>query len=107
MKILFDQGTPAPLRHALVGHVVSTAYDKGWSSLDNGALRRAAEGDGFDVMITTDQSLRHEQNLSTMRMAIVVLPTTSWPRIQRHAKIVLDVVNAIKPSEIVDVVLPE
>jgi hypothetical protein len=27
MKILFDQGTPAPLRHALTGHEVVTAHE--------------------------------------------------------------------------------
>jgi hypothetical protein len=38
MKVLFDQGTPAPLRHALPGHAVSTAYEMGWASLTNGDL---------------------------------------------------------------------
>lgn len=33
MRILFDQGTPAPLRHALAGHSVETAYERRWSSL--------------------------------------------------------------------------
>jgi hypothetical protein len=44
MKILFDQGTPAPLRRALTDHAVSTAYEMGWAQLDNGALLKAAEG---------------------------------------------------------------
>jgi len=38
MRILFDQGTPAALRVALTDHTVSTAYEMGWSDLDNGAL---------------------------------------------------------------------
>jgi hypothetical protein len=33
MKIFFDQGTPAPLRHALKGHTVATAYELGWAGL--------------------------------------------------------------------------
>jgi hypothetical protein len=36
MKILFDQGTPAPLRRTLAGHLVATAFEKGWSNLQNG-----------------------------------------------------------------------
>jgi len=38
MTILFDQGTPVPLRDALVGHTVGTAYERGWSTLGNGEL---------------------------------------------------------------------
>ena len=43
MQVLFDHGTPVPLRHALTNHTVSTAYDMGWADLDNGALLKAAE----------------------------------------------------------------
>lgn len=43
MRILFDQGVPAPLRHAFTGHTVSTAYEMGWAQLDNGDLLNAAE----------------------------------------------------------------
>ena len=64
MKILFDQGTPVPLRQALPSHTVETAYEKGWNKLKNGDLLTAAEMGGFDVLITTDQNLQHQQNLS-------------------------------------------
>ena len=43
MRVLFDQGAPAPLRGALTAHVVSTAYEMGWSALSNGDLLDAAE----------------------------------------------------------------
>jgi hypothetical protein len=64
MKVLFDQGTPAPLRHALVGHSVSTAYEMGWAKLENGDLLNAADA-SFDVFVTTDQNLRYQQNLGS------------------------------------------
>jgi len=79
MRILFDQGTPVPLRALLSGHSVSTAYEMGWSELANGDLLAAAEAD-FDALITSDQNLRYQQNLTGRRLAILVLPTTSWPR---------------------------
>jgi hypothetical protein len=56
VKILFDHGTPAPLRHALKGHSVSTAHEMGWSEVDNGKLLSVAELE-FDVIVTTDQSI--------------------------------------------------
>lgn len=55
MRVLFDQGTPNPLRLALTAHVVSTAYEMGWSSLSNGDLLDAAEAQ-FDAFVTTDQT---------------------------------------------------
>jgi hypothetical protein len=73
MRILFDQGTPAPLRHALAPHEVSTAFELGWSNLENGDLLRAAEG-RFEVFITTDQNLRYQQNLTGRQLAIMALP---------------------------------
>ena len=54
MKVLFDQGTPAPLRRALIDHTVETAYERGWSVLQNGELIATAEAAGFEVLVTTD-----------------------------------------------------
>src|SRR5947207_5245344 len=105
MKILFDQGTPAPLRHALTGHTVSTWYEVGWSNLENGELLKAAES-VFDLFITTDKNIKHQQNLSGRRLAIHVLPTTSWPKIQRHLSVVVDAVNAMQPGEFGDLQFP-
>jgi hypothetical protein len=102
MKILFDHGTPAPLRHGLAGHVVSTAYEIGWAKFDNGDLLEAAESQ-FDILITTDQNLRYQQNLAARRLAILILPTTSWPRIQAHLNQILEAVNALKPGEFVEI----
>jgi len=50
MRILFDQGTPVPLRDNLAGHVVQTVFELGWSNLANGALLASAE-DSFDLLI--------------------------------------------------------
>jgi predicted nuclease of predicted toxin-antitoxin system len=63
MKILFDQGTPVPLRRHLTGHLVDTAFERGWSDLKNGELLDAAERDGYRLLITTDQNLKHLQHL--------------------------------------------
>lgn len=82
MKILFDQGTPVPLRRHLTGHEVSTAYELGWSTLRNGDLLRLAEAGGFEVLVTTDTNLKHQQNLAGRQIAIAVLLSTSWPLIQ-------------------------
>ncbi|HVG10802.1 MAG TPA: hypothetical protein VNM67_24075 [Thermoanaerobaculia bacterium] len=82
MKVLFDQGTPVPLRRHLRSHQVTTVYELDWSTLQNGALISQAEAAGFDVLVTTDRNWKYQQNLSERRLAVVVLLSTSWPRIQ-------------------------
>ena len=101
MRILFDQGTPVPLRQLLSGHSVSTAYEMGWSELANGDLLEAAEAD-FDALITSDQNLRYQQNLIGRRLAILVLPTTSWPKIRSNEVQVIASIDALRPGEIVE-----
>ena len=105
MKILFDQGTPVPLRDALPDHTVSTAYEMGWAQLDNGTLLRTAETQ-FDVLITTDQNLRQQQNLVDRKLAVLILPTTSWPRIRPHQASVAAAVNTLRPGDVVLLKLP-
>ena len=98
MRVLFDQGTPAPLRRALTAHEVSTAFELGWSNLENGDLLRAAEGK-FKVFVTTDKNLRYQQNLDGRQLAILVLPTTNWLEIQRHQGEVATAVNSMCPGD--------
>src|SRR6185369_14701880 len=105
MRILFDQGTPAPLRHALAGHAVSTAYEMGWAKLENDDLLNAAKT-SFDALVTTDQNLRYQQNLASRRLAILVLPTTSWPMIQLHLPKVTVAVNALRTGNFVELDFP-
>ena len=101
MRILFDQGTPVPLRHALVGHSVSTTYEMAWTQLSNSELLLAAEKH-FDVLITTDQNLRHQQNTASYRIAILVLPTTNWPKIRSHQAEVAASVNRLRRGDFIE-----
>ena len=106
MRVLFDQGTPAPLRQLLLGHEVETAYERGWSSLQNGDLIAAAEAAGFAVFVTTDRNLKYQQNLAARRLAVVVLLTTSWPRIKAASAPVVRAINDSLPGNYVEVSIP-
>jgi hypothetical protein len=99
VRILFDQGTPVPLKEHLQGHSVATAYEKGWSTLRNGELLALAEAQ-FDVLVTTDRNLRFQQNVAVRKLAIVVLPTTSWPRLSSAATRIAEFVAAAPPGKI-------
>jgi predicted nuclease of predicted toxin-antitoxin system len=106
VRILFDQGTPVPLRDSLRQHEVATAFERGWSELTNGELLDAAEREGFAVFVTTDTKLKSQQNLSGRRIAIVTLLTTSWPRIEQALPAVVSAVTAATPGSYTQVSIP-
>ena len=103
MRILFDQGTPVPLRKYLTEHSVTTAYEEGWSNLSNGDLLKSAEDKGYQIFVTTDRNLRYQQNLSDRQMAIVVFLSTSWPKIRTQTDKVCGVINEIKLGDYIEI----
>lgn len=103
MTILFDQGTPAPLRRHFHPHTVDTTAEKGWSRVTNGDLLKLAEADGYAVFITTDQNLRYQQNLAGRQLGMVVLMSTSWPRIRQHIPEILAAVFTAQGGGYVEV----
>jgi hypothetical protein len=72
----------------------------------NGELLRQAENDGFEVLVTTDQNLKYQQNLAPRKIGIVVLTTTSWPRIRKHVATVVDAVGSATPSSYIEIAIP-
>lgn len=106
MRILFDQGTPVPLRRSLDGHAVTTAYELGWSTVTNGDLIRFAEQEGYELLITTDTNLRYQQNLQARTIAILVLTTTSWPRIRQATDSIRAAVAAMESGAYRELPIP-
>jgi hypothetical protein len=64
MRVLFDQAIPVPIRTFLIGHTVRTAAQEHWDRLKNGELLTVAEQAGFEVFLTTDKNMRHQQNMA-------------------------------------------
>ncbi len=106
MRVLFDQGTPAPLRAALQDHVVVTALECGWDRLTDRELLDHAEADGFQVIVTTDQNLRHQMILTGRRLAILVLRTTDWRRIRERVETVVDALRGIESGGYIELSFP-
>src|ERR1051325_3562692 len=105
MRILFDQGTPVPLRNYLANHLVETAFELGWSTLKNGDLLAAAEH-AFYLLITTDQQLPYQQILAGKKLSILVLMTTSWPRLEKTVTQIKEAIEQARPGEIVEFTPP-
>lgn len=92
-----------PLRRCLSPHFVNTAFELGWATLSNGDLIIKAE-EKFDLLITTDQNLRYQQNLKGKTLSIIVLPTTNWLEIQKNITSLVTVLTNITAGAYVEVI---
>jgi hypothetical protein len=107
MIVLFDHGTPLPLRTFLKAHTVLDAKSQGWDTLGNGELLDAAEAAGIEVLLTTDKNIRYQQNLAGRKIAVVVLGNAQWPVLQVHASLAVAAINDAKPGTYTEVEIPE
>ena len=106
MRILFDKNTPYPLRRHFSPHLVQTAAELAWELLENGDLLQAAETAGFELMVTADQNIRYQQNLSRRRIALVVLGSNLWPLVRRHLNEITAAIDAAKPGSYAFIEIP-
>lgn len=106
MRILFDQGTPVPLRQFLSGHLVTTAAQCGWHQLRNGDLLTSAEKAGFDLLPTTDRNMPHQQNLEGRHIAVMVVDCQQWPKLRPHVHLVVQALQSCVPGSFTIVEIP-
>lgn len=98
MKILLDENLDHALRKLLGQHEVFTVTFMGWTGLQNGELLRAAEDSGMDVLLTGDQSLTYEQNLTGRRLAIVALSAIQLPILKENLAKIIAAIDAATPG---------
>ncbi len=72
MKLLLDECLPRRIKNHLKEFDVFTVGEKGWSSLKNVNLLKAAIADNFDILLTVNKKLKYEQNIKLFDIAIVV-----------------------------------
>lgn len=104
MTILLDENLDWRLRRELPGHEVESVPLIGWSGLKNGALLAQAE-QRFEVLVTMDSSMVHQQNLARYRIAVIALKARSnrladtRPLMPR----VLAVLPTVKPGTLTEI----
>ena len=99
MRILLDECVPIQVRNALPDHEVASTQRMGWGGLRNGALLDAAEQARFDLLIVADKNLRHQQNLTGRRLAILELWTNHRPTLERHFDRIRVAAETIQPGQ--------
>ncbi len=75
--------------------------------MGNGELLDQAERYGYEVLVTTDQNMRYQQNLGGRNLAIIVLMRASWPLVQQWIEDILGLIDEIEPGEIREVMVGE
>ncbi len=98
MKVLLDENLDHGLRKLLGQHEVVTVTFMGWAGLKNGELLRAAEENGIDVLVTGDQTLNYEQNLTGRSLAIVALSAIQLPIIKNNLPKIIDAIDKAAPG---------
>ena len=99
MRVLFDKNVPVGVRRFLDKHEVRTVAEMGWpAQLENGKLLEAAEAEAFDVMLTSDQNIRHQQNLAARKLPLFVLGSNIWPIVRTHGAAIAASVDAAVPG---------
>jgi predicted nuclease of predicted toxin-antitoxin system len=97
VKVLFDTCVPRPLRKNLPGHEIKTAQEMGWDRVRNGDLIQMAEA-VFDAIVTSDQNLKYQQNVTARRIGIVVLPANYLPAVLKLARKIATALSEILPG---------
>ena len=105
MKILLDESVPRLLKVRLSHLDISTVQELGWAGIRNGELLRRAETQ-FDVLVTADQNLRYQQNLSGRRLAILVLPSNQVPVVIHLIPQVETTLATLQPGTLIEIPLP-
>ena len=105
MRVLFDQNIPRSLRQFLPGHDIRTAAEMGWSALSNGLILDAAETAGFHVMITADRNMRHQQNMTGRRIAVLIVSNNNRRMLEEGAPRISRALEGIGKGVITEVML--
>lgn len=105
MRLLLDECIDERLRLLFSVHECQTARYAGLAGLKNGELLLAAETAGFEVIITVDQNIPDQQNLSSRKVSLLVLcaPTNRLRDLERLIPIALSVLDSIEPGQVVKI----
>jgi hypothetical protein len=105
MNILLDECTPRIVKKRLSHLAIRTVQEMGWAGVKNGELLKLAEAQ-FEVFITTDKNLRHQQNLAKRKLAFILLPTNQVPIVAALVPEIEAALNKIQTGDFVEISYP-
>lgn len=103
MKVLLDESCPVQPRAHLAHHETFTTEYAGFGGFKNGALLKAAEDSGFNILVTADQTLQYEQNLTRRKLALVCLTANSWKIVKNHVQRIVEAIDQAQAGALIRV----
>ena len=91
------------MRRHLTEHTIDTADEMGWAAIRNGNLLDNAEREGYEIVISADQSMRYQQNITRRQLGVVVLLSNRWPDVQMRIEDIRAALEGIQPGELREV----
>ncbi|MBV6438891.1 MAG: hypothetical protein DYG98_19275 [Haliscomenobacteraceae bacterium CHB4] len=105
MKLLLDENLPRRLKKDLHAYKIFTVRDMGWTGKKNGELLTLMLQNGFNVLLTFDRNLQHQQNFSKYPVAVFVLnaPGNDYGTLQPLMPLVISLLeqDTIQPGPVV------
>ena len=102
MRIILDECVPSIVKRGLPARNIVTVQEMGWSGTKNGQLLAFVQVK-FDVFITSDKNIRHQQNLSSLELAFIVLPGNQVPTVEALLSQIDAVLDVIKPKDFIEI----
>ena len=104
MRLLLDECVPKRLKRELRGHEATTVQDMGWAGIKNGELLKLADTQ-FDALLTVDQGIEYQQNLSGLNISVVIMMALSNDAddLRPLLPAVEEVLNVLRPGKIMRV----
>ena len=108
MKLLLDECLPEELKDFIPAHEVFSVTEMNWRGVKNGELMRRAAESKFDIFLTADKNIRHQQNLSQFRVGVVAIevPDTRIVFLRQLLPQIREAIAAVKPGELIIIERP-
>ena len=105
MKILIDECLPSRLKHQYPDHIVFTVQEMGWEGKKDKELLKLAVDEGFEIFITIDKNIEHQQNISEIRLGIIVfdIPRTKLENLIPMTNKVIELISKARPFKVYQV----
>ena len=102
MRIIIDECVPSIVKHGLPSLNIVSVQDMGWAGIKNGELLRLVAAE-FDIFITSDKNLRHQQNLAEIDVAIILIPSNQVPIVKALLPQINEALGSIGAHDFVEI----
>lgn len=101
MTAFLDEGVPVRLARTLTdaGRPVA-GFPNAWKGLRNGDLLQRLVEQGATCLVTSDKNMRHQQNLASAGLALIVLPRQRFDDLRPLIPSILDAIDRAQRGEI-------